>query len=443
MIFEQILTDDLGCAAYVVGCQASGEAVVVDAPLHAEPVLAACARHDARLVGVLETHTHADHVSGHGVLAAATGAWIGVHPLGLAEYEHRPLDDGERITVGNIALDVLHTPGHRPEHCAFAVCDRTRADEPWLLLTGDSLFVGDTARPDLAVGGEEGAEELYRSLHERLAGLSDGVEVYPGHVAGSLCGRGMSARTSTTLGFERRFNPMLAPMSPLEFVRRATSELAAKPPTVHRCVELNRGPLRPFEPEVTLVAGVPSGTQLLDVRDGAAFAAGHAQGTLNVPVGASGFATRAGFVLDPEREVTLIADGGAQAARAGRLLAAVGFDRLRELGGGIETLRADGLATLRPMSLADVASQAERGTLQVLDVREADEQEVLAPGAVAIPYRLLIGADLGALDPARPVAVVCQTGTRTPLGASILAARGFRDVRPVLGDGMARWPRAA
>ncbi len=210
MIFEQVVEDDLGCASYVVGCEAAGEAVVVDPPLAAERVLEVCRRHELRLVGVIETHTHADHVSGHGVLASELGAWIAIHRSAGVAYPNRPLEDGDRVRVGALALDVLHTPGHRPEHCCLALSDLNRADEPWLVMTGDALFVGDTGRPDLAVGGEEGASALYRSLHERLRTLRDGVEVFPGHVAGSLCGRGMSSKTSTTLGFERRFNPMLA-----------------------------------------------------------------------------------------------------------------------------------------------------------------------------------------------------------------------------------------
>ena len=227
MILEQILTHDLGCAAYVIGCDHVEEAIVVDPPLHVQPVLDVCDRHGLRLVGVIETHTHADHVAGHGVLAASLGTWIATHPLGRPEYPSRPIEDGDRIALGHVSLEVLHTPGHRPEHCCIAVSDLERGDDPWILLTGDSLFVGDVARPDLAVGGGEGAEVLYRSLHRRLAGLGDGVEVFPGHVAGSACGRAMSARTSTTLGFERRHNRMLAEMPSREFVRLA--ERAARP----------------------------------------------------------------------------------------------------------------------------------------------------------------------------------------------------------------------
>ena len=175
MIFEQIVWRDLGCASYVVGCEVAGEAIVVDPPLDVREVLAACDRHSAKLVGVIETHTHADHVSGHGILAHDHGAWIAIHEIANAVYEHRPLRDGDRVEVGNVALDILHTPGHRPEHSCVVVSDRTRGDEPWLVLSGDALFVGDSGRPDLAVAGDEGAAALYASLHERLGTLDAGV----------------------------------------------------------------------------------------------------------------------------------------------------------------------------------------------------------------------------------------------------------------------------
>ena len=224
--------------------------------------------------------------------------------------------------LGHVALDVLHTPGHRPEHCCIAVSDLERSDEPWILLTGDSLFVGDIARPDLAVGGSEGAEGLYRSLHQRLAGLGDGVEVFPGHVAGSACGRAVSARTSTTLGFERHHNRMLAEMPASDFVRLANERLAPKPPTMVRVVELNRGPLIEREPVAArLVASCPPDAQLLDVRPAADVAAGHIAGAIAIPVSVAGFANRAGFVLDLDREVTVLAgtqERGADAVRAAR-----------------------------------------------------------------------------------------------------------------------------
>jgi glyoxylase-like metal-dependent hydrolase (beta-lactamase superfamily II)/rhodanese-related sulfurtransferase len=437
MIFEQIVWRDLGCAAYLVGCQATGEAVIVDPPLDVREVVALCKRHDAKLVGVIETHTHADHVSGHGILAQHYGCWIAIHEVANAVYEHRPLRDGDRIDVGNIALDIFHTPGHRPEHCCVVVSDRTRGDEPWLLLSGDALFVGDSGRPDLAVAGDEGAAALYRSLHERLGKLAAGVELFPGHVAGSLCGRGMSSKTSSTLGYERRFNPMLAEMTVDDFVKRANADLAPKPPTMARIVELNRGPLLGDPPRAHIVALPAADAQVLDVRDGANFADGHMAGSFNDSVEVTGFGNRCGFALDPAREVVIVAATHEQAADASRKLAAVGFTQLAEVGFGIDAAHSH--VRFEPIGLVEMGQLADKGELQVIDLREASEQTEMAAGALAVPYRLLAEADLSSFDPERPTAVVCHTGARAPLGASLLARRGFTHVRPVLGEGMSAW----
>jgi len=191
-------------------------------------LLAEAERNGLRVTHVLETHTHADHVSGHGRLALEHGIPVAVHREAGAAYPHDPLEDGDEVTVGAVTVRTIHTPGHRPEHCCLAVVDRTRADEPWLVLTGDSLFVGDAARPDLAVGAMEGAEGLFHSLR-RLLELGDGVEVFPGHVAGSLCGKAMSSKGSTTIGFERRFNPALQFASKAAFVRYVLADLPAQP----------------------------------------------------------------------------------------------------------------------------------------------------------------------------------------------------------------------
>jgi hydroxyacylglutathione hydrolase len=428
VILEQILTHDLGCAAYVVGCDHVGEAIVVDPPLHVRPVLDACERHGLLLVGVIETHTHADHVAGHGVLAAQHGTWVATHPLGRPEYATRAITDGDRIVLGHVSLEVVHTPGHRPEHCCIAISDLDRGDDPWVLLTGDSLFVGDVARPDLAVGGAEGAEGLYHSLHERLAVLGDGIEVFPGHVAGSLCGRAMSARTSTTLGFERRHNRMLAEMPAGEFVRLANDRLAPKPPTMARVVEINRGPLLEHEPVARPLDRIPDGAQLLDVRPAVEVADGHLTGAIGIPVSVIGFANRAGFVLDPDREVVVLAGSDRDATLAVRLLAAVGFTQMAVVTAAV----LEGM----PLERFQVASATQLDDLQVLDVREADEQEETVPGAICVPYRELADAPLPGLDRERPVATVCNSGTRAAVAATLLARRGFHDVRPVLEGGI-------
>jgi rhodanese-related sulfurtransferase len=247
----------------------------------------------------------------------------------------------------------------------------------------------------------------------------------------------MSAKPSSTLGFERRFNPMLAEMTVEQFVKLANADLAPKPPTMARIVELNRGPLLGVAPVARTVARAAPDAQVLDVRDGEHFADGHMAGSFNDSVAAPGFGNRCGFALDPEREVVIVATTHEEAEDAARKLAAVGFTQLAEIGFGLDSAHA--LERFEPIGLEEMGTLAAKGDLQVIDVREADEQSELAAGALAIPYRLLADADLAKLDPERPTAVVCHTGVRAPIAASLLARRGFTHVRPVLGEGMGTW----
>ncbi|MDQ3865207.1 MAG: MBL fold metallo-hydrolase, partial [Actinomycetota bacterium] len=241
MFFRQVLHDDLGCASYVVA--AVGEAAVIDPKWEVEDYLALADEHGFRIAHVLETHNHADHVSGHGRLVAATGATIHVSKDAAVAYEHEALADGDVVAVGGVRLTALATPGHRPEHLAFLVSDGERAESPWLVVTGDSLFVGDLARPDLAVDPGEGAHGLFASLR-RLLALDDFAEVWPGHIGGSLCGSAaMSEKPASTIGFERRYNRFARLAEEDDFVRALTGKLAPQPPNFRRIVELNRGPL--------------------------------------------------------------------------------------------------------------------------------------------------------------------------------------------------------
>ena len=431
MLFAQVLNDDLGCASYVVGCEEAGEAVVVDPPLAIESVLAEADRLGVRLVRVLETHTHADHVSGHGRLAVEHGLPVSIHPAATVEYPHDVLEDGGELEVGTITLRTIHTPGHRPEHCCFAVIDRTRADEPWLVLTGDSLFVGDAARPDLAVGASEGAEGLFHSLR-RLFELPDGVEVFPGHVAGSLCGKAMSSRGSTTIGFERRFNPMASITELDAFVAESVSVSAPKPPNVGRIVALNQGPFggAAVSPEELPVP--TTGTQILDVRSVEEHLAGHLPGAVNVPVDGSSFSTKAGFVVDAEAPVTVVATDERQARMALAGLAAVA---IHDIAGFV--LGGAGDERTTAVTLEELDGLVAAGAL-VIDVREKDERdEGYIPGSRNVPYRLmrLCCPDLPG---DRPVITICGSGPRATIAASILRARGV-DARPVIEGGMDEW----
>jgi hydroxyacylglutathione hydrolase len=431
VIFRQFVDDDLGCASYLVGCARAGVAALVDPAFAIEPYLAEAERQGVRIVSVLETHTHADHVSGHGRLALGHGARVHVHPDGQPEYEAVKLEDGQVLELGNVAVTVIHTPGHRPEHCAFAVADRSRGDEPWLVLSGDSLFVGDVARPDLAVEPHEGARGLYRSL-ERLLALGDGVELYPGHVAGSLCGAAMSSKASSTIGFERRFSPMLGLGSMEEFVAASTGSAGVKPPNVAHIVALNRGPFVPAPPPLA-PREEPRDAVVLDVRDAEAFAAGHVPGALNVPLGSTAFGTKAGYLLSPEEQIVLHAGSPEGAQRAARRLYAVGLLRVD---GYLES--PDASERVVPVAIAELERLLAGGEVEVIDVREKDERDAgYIPGTRHIPYRLLRALD-GAVDGGRPVVTICESGARAGIAASVLAAAGV-EARPVLHGGIADW----
>jgi glyoxylase-like metal-dependent hydrolase (beta-lactamase superfamily II)/rhodanese-related sulfurtransferase len=425
----QFVDDDLGCGSYLVGDEHAGAAVVVDPAYAVEQYVDACEHRGIRLVAVLETHTHADHLSGHGRLALEHGVPVRVHEAAEASFPHEPLVDGMEILLGDVVVRTLHTPGHRPEHCAFAVIDRSRATEPWLVLTGDSLFVGDAARPDLAVDAEDGADELYHSLH-RLVELGDGVEVYPGHVAGSLCGAAMSSKPSTTIGFERRFNHALVETYD-GFMCTATGPQPPRPPNLERIVELNRGPFVGAQPPLARAGDVDA--IVLDVRPAHAFATGHRPGAVNVPVSGSGFGTKSAFVL-PERTIAIEAADEPEAQRAARRLHAVGiFDIAgwREPGDG---------ELLAPVSIDELERLLAAGEVELFDVREAGERDAGAvPGSRHLPYRMARqAAENGLCSAGRPIVTICESGARAAIAASVLQAAGV-DARPVLDGGLTEW----
>jgi glyoxylase-like metal-dependent hydrolase (beta-lactamase superfamily II)/rhodanese-related sulfurtransferase len=430
VIFHQFVNDDLGCASYLVGDEEAAIAVVVDPPFEIEPLLAEAESRGVRIVRTIETHTHADHVSGHGRLALEHAIPVSIHADAAVDYPSDTMQDGDEIEVGDVVLRVVHTPGHRPEHCCLTVTDRSRGDEPWLVLTGDSLFVGDAARPDLAVGAVEGAEGLFHSL-QRLLELSDGVEVFPGHVAGSLCGKAMCSKPSTTIGFERRFNPSLQIAQVDEFVAESAGIGAPKPPNLARIVEVNRGPFLGSLPPVEELAAPPDEAQLLDVRPVSDHLAGHRAGAVSVPVSGSSFSTKAGFVLDADRPVCVLASSADEARRAIKGLHSVAVSDVAGfvLGGGDERTQ--------PVAVEELEAMMAAGA-EVIDVREKDERDMgYIPGSRNVPYRLLTSCcpDL-AKD--RPVVTICESGSRASIAASILRSRGY-DARPVVEGGMTAW----
>lgn len=449
MYLEQIVRRDIGCAAYVVGSTDEGEAAVVDPRLDmVDEILALLAREELRLRYIVETHSHADHVSGHHQLAAATGAIIAVHELTGAAYPHLPLHDGDELALGEVRLRVVHTPGHRPEHIALALVDTSRGDLPWAVLTGDSLFIGDVARPDLAVDGQDGARALYDSLHQRLLGLPDGTLVYPGHVAGSLCGRVNNRMTGTSIGFERGCNPALAIADRTAFIAYMNESLPERPPNLARIVELNRGAAPPAvatPPALDAARArslIDTDALLLDVRAPEAFGAGHVPGALTVWLDGTQFQNRVGLVIPAETPLVLVTARDADAARVAAALSVIGYDRVAGyLAGGMHAWRAAGEPTATLPSVSPEALAADRAGVLVLDVRERSEwDEGHVPGAVHLPFYRL-DRPLAGLAPDAPVAVICAGGQRSMVAASILRARGFRDVRNVTG-GIEAWEAA-
>jgi glyoxylase-like metal-dependent hydrolase (beta-lactamase superfamily II)/rhodanese-related sulfurtransferase len=420
LLVRQFVNEDLGCASYLVGDAETGAAVVVDPAFDIEQY----AVDGVRLERVLETHTHADHLSGHGRLALEQRLPVAIHELAGVEYPHETLHDGDVVRVGSVEIRVLHTPGHRPEHCAFVVDGR-------VVLTGDSLFVGDAARPDLAVAAREGAEDLFRSL-ARIAALGDGIQVYPGHVAGSLCGGNMSSERSSTIAQERETNPSLAFRDVQEFVLVSASVSAPRPPTTERVVALNRGPwvARPDDPPEL---DEPGDATVLDVRPFADHTAGHVAGAISVPVSGGSFGTKAGFVLVPDDRVVLHARSRAEALEATRMLWAVGI--LDVAGYVVQAHAPEKLATLDVDELKQLLASADG--VQLVDVRETNERDTgYIPGSQSVPYRLLRKLGCGALDRSRPVVTVCESGPRAAIAASLLKREGF-DVRAVADGGVA------
>jgi glyoxylase-like metal-dependent hydrolase (beta-lactamase superfamily II)/rhodanese-related sulfurtransferase len=428
--FRQFVDDDLGCASYLIGDESSGEAVVVDPAYAIEPYLAEAEKRHVRITRVLETHTHADHVSGHGRFALEHGIPVHVHPAAEPEFEFEPLADGQEISLGDVVVRVLHSPGHRPEHCCFTVVDGSRGDEPWLVITGDSLLIGDAARPDLASEAVEGAKGLYGSL-QRLLELPDGVELFPGHVAGSLCGAGMSSKASSTLGFERRFNHALN-VSEGEFVQERANSSTPRPPNMDNIVAINRGPFLAAQPPLGTIDS-PEGVSVLDVRVAREFVGGHVPGAFNVSLSGSMFATKAAFVLTADEPVAIYASTLEDAEEAARGLRSVGLFELRGHLPHAET--NEKLDAIEIEALDEVLAN---GDVEVLDVREKSERdEGYIEGTRHIPYRI-VRKCLDDLPEDKPIVTICSSGARASIAASVIAAAG-KEVHPVLGGGVEDW----
>ena len=449
MIFRQIIHDDLGCASYLVGDEKAGEAAVIDPRFEIDEYLGLARYSGVSIEYILETHNHADHVSGHGRLAAATGAKIYVHRDAEPAYEHEAIEDGFELEVGEVLVRALHTPGHRPEHTAFALIDRRRGDEPWAVLTGDTLFVNDVARPDLAIEEREGARGIFRSLQEKLLSLPDSCEVWPGHLGGSMCGGpGMDMKVSSTIGFEREHNPTLKIADEDEFVEKSVAKLGPQPPNFEAIVELNKGPLLTEGKEVLPLAPRQveqkrlDGALIVDARTDQQFDDAHIPGAVCIPMLSAGFGSKLAWLADRDQEIVLVGRDDDDGHRAARLAVAVGIPRLAGfLGGGMTSWRQEKreVARIERLPLEELSDRVGDGEVQVLDVRERSEwEEGHIPGSHFEPWHD-IGAIPDGLDPERPVAVLCGSGQRAAVGASLVQRFGADEVIHVIDGGVPKW----
>jgi hydroxyacylglutathione hydrolase len=468
MLLKRFFDPKLAQASYLIGCPASGEALIVDPNRDIDRYLQGADDEGLRIVHVTETHIHADFVSGARELAQRSGARLYLSDAGghdwkygyAAEARATPLRDGSCFRVGAVELRVMHVPGHTPEHLAFLVTDTEAASEPMGALTGDFLFVGDVGRPDLleraaqAKGTmEEGARQLFRSL-QRFRELRDYLQIWPGHGAGSACGKALGAVPQSTLGYEKRFNWAFGVTDETDFV---TAVLEGQPDPPRYFAEMKRinrlgprllgGIRRPARlPLGALATALAQSGIVVDTRPSPEFAHGAVPGTINIPSGRA-FTTWAGSLLPYDRDFNLIVDDrrAETVDELVRDLAGIGLDRISGYFGVevVDTWRtSEGhLQTLPSLTLADVSDQLRSNDKVVLDVRAEGEWNAgHLPGSLNLPLGDL-EQRLEEIPQGRVLIVHCQTGARAAIAASLLRARGFSDVRQFPG-GFAEWSAA-
>lgn len=455
MLLRRFYDEKLAQAAWMVGCQRTGEALVIDASRDIDPILEVADAEGLRITHITETHIHADYVSGSRELAHRTGGRLHLSDEGgegwryawAAAEDAILLHDGDEFRVGNIRIQVLHTPGHTPEHLSFLVTDTAGADEPMGIFSGDFLFVGDVGRPDLLEKAAKvegtmvaGARTLFHSI-QRLRDLPDWLQVWPGHGAGSACGKGLGAVPQSTLGYERRFNPGLGFHDEDAFVAWVLEGQPEPPLYFAEMKRINRDgprvlgglPHPPHLPDAELDALLTAGVAVVDTRSAEAFAGGHVPGTINIPLNRS-FTTWAGWLLPYDQDFVLLADSPAEAAEAARDLAMIGLDRVAGvLGAGAvgawSARQGKALHTVSSISAAELAElQGTDPSMLLVDVRGAAEWSAgHIPGAHNIPVGLL-RARQEELPRETLIVVSCQSGGRSAIAASVLEAAGFRNV---------------
>lgn len=457
MRIEQYYLECLSQASYLIADDASGLAAVVDPRRDIEEYLADAQEQGLTIAYVIETHFHADFLSGHLELAAATGAEIIFGDAAQPGFDARLVADGERLRMGDTELEFLATPGHTPESISIVVRDMSTAAEgerpdPAAVLTGDTLFIGDVGRPDLlasvGVTAEELGRSLYDSLRTKLMTLPDETLVYPAHGAGSACGKNLSTETVSTIGEQKRTNYALAPMSVQQFLDVVTEDQPAAPPYFLHAATTNREghDLLDLEelPEVSLAAAQAyrsSGAVLIDVRDPLEFAKGHLVGSVNVGLDGR-FAEYVGMVAAAGDEVVVIAPGDDHAAEAALRMARIGFDRVVAKVTDIRTKLEEEPGLARVASRLTAPALRERleeiDNVVVLDVRNDGERRIASiDGTVHIPLAELTRR-VDELDLDRPIVVHCAGGYRSSIGASWLRAAGAKDVSDLLG-GITAW----
>jgi len=448
MIFEQYELSCLSQFSYLIGDETTGRAVVVDPQRDVSQYLADAATHGLTIEAVIETHFHADFLSGHLELANATGATISFGPGAEAEFPIDNLSDGQQIDLGEVRLEIRHTPGHTPESISIVVWAHPGDEAPWAVLTGDALFIGDVGRPDLltSIGwtAEDLARKLFRSLHDQLLTLPDDTIVFPSHGAGSACGKNLSTANRSTIGEQRRTNPALSPMTEDAFVEAVTSGQPVAPPYFVFAATTNRRdrdlldedaatPRLSVEEALRLVE---DGAVMIDGRDPETFAVGHLVGAVNVGLDGR-FAEYAGDVVRPDQPVIVITEPGREDEARIRL-ARIGFDRVVGAVADVDAVLAShlGLVGVADRLSPDEATRAladESGRVQLVDVRNPGETVGGAlPGAVNVPLASLLDR-IDDLDPTIPTVVYCAGGYRSSVAASLLRSRGFTDVADILG----------
>lgn len=452
MQFEQYYLECLSHASYLVGDETTGVAAVIDPRRDVAEYVADAEAAGLRIAYVIETHFHADFLSGHLELAEATGAEIVFGAAAAPEFPARLVEDGERISLGDVVLEFRATPGHTPESTSVVVWEHADDRTPWGVLTGDTLFIGDVGRPDLlasvGVTADELGSMLYDSLRDKLLTLPDSTKVWPAHGAGSACGKNLSTATVSTIGEQRRENYALQPMSRDRFVAMVTEGQPAAPDYFVHDAILNRkarGLLDEAVPRAMTFAEVEAaregGAVVIDVRDATAFAAGHLAGSVNVGLDGR-FAEYAGEVADPGDEIVVAATDADLAAEAKIRLGRIGFDRVVGALHDVEGALAEHPEAARRSSRLTAAELADRmddtPELQLVDVRNPGEADLgMIDGAVNVPLAAL-RRRVGELDLDRPIVVHCAGGYRSSIGASWLRSAGAADVSDLLG-GYSAW----